>query len=103
MSPMPPEIEELLSAARDPCEVKIVIRNLCAAYGEVVGTGVVCSAREHDAAEITAFVEMKERIAIKVAQHLGTGNVGTRLVVFRYPAPAGFPLPPAAQAKRRRA
>lgn len=100
MRKLPPDVAELLAAARDPREVKIVIRNLCEAYGEVAGTGVVCTAREHEAAEITAFVEMKERIALKVAQHLGTGNVGTHLVVFRYPAPAGFPVPRAAERRR---
>jgi len=102
MKRMRPDVQELLDAARDTRAVKIVIRNLCAVHGEVAGTGVVCSARA-PAAEITAFVEMKDKIAMKVAHRLGAGNVGTRLVVFRYPAPAGFVLPSAADAERRSA
>lgn len=66
-----PDVEELLSAARDTREVKIVIRNLCAAYGEVAGTGVVCSVKGHAAAEITGFVEMRDKIAMNVARRIG--------------------------------
>lgn len=95
------DVAELLNAARDTREVTIVMRNLCAAYGEVAGTGVVCSAEEDTPAVITGFVEMKRKLAVSVARQLGVGNVGTRLVVFRYRAPKGFILPAAAQAERR--
>ncbi len=98
-----PDIEELLNAALDTHEVKIVIRNLCAAYGEVAGTGVVCLAKERRCAEITGFVEMRDKIALNVARRLGVGNVGTRLVVFRYLAPVGFVLPAASEAERKTA
>lgn len=80
----------LLLSAMDAREVSIVLRNVCAAFGEVAGTGVVCSADGKSPREITGFVEMKEKIAIAVARRLGAGNVGTRLVVFRYRAPKGY-------------
>lgn len=40
---MRPEVDSLLRAALDTCEVGIVLRDVCAPYGEVVRTGIGCS------------------------------------------------------------
>lgn len=87
---MQPRIENVLRLAMTIISVESVLRDICAIYGEVVGTRVMFTRQELVPRQITAIVEMKETVALDIAFAHGAQNLGTRLVVFRYDAPDGF-------------
>lgn len=89
---MRPDIASRLSKAMNAGEVRAVLLAACGEYGQVVRTGVVCSADEPPPRRITGIVVMAGQVARLVAKELGVANLGKRLVVFRYAAPAGFQI-----------
>lgn len=84
---MESEIKLLLSGATDPDQVGHALQAACATFGTVVKTGVTFTGQERQPHRITGIVEMDEPVAPHVAKRLGAECLGTRLVVFRYPAP----------------
>lgn len=87
---MQPRIENVLRLAMTIISVESILRDICAIYGEVVGTRVMFTRQELVPRQITAIVEMKQTVALDIAFAHGAQNLGTRLVVFRYDAPDGF-------------
>jgi hypothetical protein len=87
---MRPDIECLLSKAMNAGEVRAVLTAACAEYGQVVRTGVICSADEQPPRHVTGIVVTAGKVARVVARELGAANIGKRLVVFRYTAPEHF-------------
>jgi hypothetical protein len=84
------EIERQLHEAVNADEVRRVLLAACAEHGKVTGTGVTYTNATHSPRQVTCFVEMEDKVAGTVAENLGTLNLGTRLVVFRYEAPETF-------------
>lgn len=83
------KIENLLRLATSVSTTEAILAAACAGYGRVVRTRVLLAHHERPR-RITAIVEMEEDAAVSVALDPGAENPGTRLVVFRYEAPAGF-------------
>jgi hypothetical protein len=82
-------IENLLRLATRVSTAEAVLAAACAGYGRVVRTRVMLAGHERPR-RITAIVEMEEKLAVTIALDQGAENLGTRLVVFQYEAPAGF-------------
>lgn len=82
-------IENLLRLATSVSTTEAVLAAACAGYGRVVRTRVMLAQHERPR-RITAIVEMEEKLAVSIVPDQGAENLGTRLIVFRYEAPAGF-------------